>query len=397
MRYLFSILSIAILIQCSEYRSANQTQEQTIAKTRSDKSKSENNITATKPFKNSNCTKKLINAVRKNDSLSIQRLINNGCDINEKLTTGHNYYANDSIYDTALSNSINFKTSKLLLELGANPNIELGERTPLETAIFLRRNDLVKLLINNGADVNYFNQFTEYQSPLITAISTGNIAALKLLIESGAKFKEYGKNIHEPLHQAIRNKRTEVAKLLIKNGISTTTKITPVNLEGDFGDCLPCPYDIEPIHSAVQIKDTQLAIEFIDLLISNNANINAKNKSDQTPLSYIAANGNHEIAQHLISKGASIVEGAIVTSAGYQNNDYLEILLKNGGKPSSSALKEAIFCCGDGFNEASIEKRTKTINLLIQYGAKPTNELMDKLSRQERLKPILEMIKKNMD
>jgi len=62
-----------------------------------------------------------------------------------------------------------------------------------------------------------------------------------------------------------------VAKFLIDNGVSTRTKITPKNLEGEFGDCVPCPFEIEPIHSAAQIRDSEVAIKFIDLLISNGA------------------------------------------------------------------------------------------------------------------------------
>ena len=164
-----------------------------------------------------------------------------------------------------------------------------------------------------------------------------------------------------------------MAKFLIQSGVSTRTKITPVNLEGEFGDCVPCPYEIEPIHSAAQISDPQVAIKFIDLLTSNGANINAKNKHKQTALSYIAANGSSAIAKYLIQKGADVDSKSISTAAAYQNNDFLSVLLNNGGNPNEnnkdnvSHLNQAIFCCGDGFNDTTVKNRIETVNILLEY------------------------------
>jgi cytohesin len=323
--------------------------------------------------------------------------------VNQKITSGHNYYAKDSTYDTALSQSTNFEITKLLLESGANPNIELGTRSPLEFAVFQNRNDIARLLIKYGADVNHLNKFTELQNPLIAAILPGNIEGLKLLLENGAKFKPYEKNVHEPLHKAIRHERLEMAKFLIESGVSTRTKITPKNLEGEFGDCVPCPFEIEPIHSAAQINDSHVAIKFIELLVSNGANINAKNKHKETALSYIAAKGSSAIAKYLIEKGAAVDSKSISTASAYQNNDFLRVLLNNGGNPNESnqdkisPLNQAIFCCGDGFNEEAVKNRIETVNILLEYGAKADDGLMSKIKKQDHLKPILSILEKQVE
>jgi ankyrin repeat protein len=399
MQNLILIFGIAILLQYCGNQNTSQIQEESHINSVSKKLNPDSKTSVDNEPTKSNCTKLLIDAVRINDSIRIKKILSNGCDVNQKISTGHNYYAKDSTYETPLSQSTNYEITKLLLEFGANPNIELGTRSPLESIVFQNRNDIAKLLIENGADVNHFNKFTEFQNPLIAAISTGNIEALKILIGNKAKFKSYEENIHEPLHKAIRHERLEVAEFLIQSGISTRTKITPRNLEGDFGDCVPCPFEIEPIHSAAQITNPELAIRFIDLLVSNNADINAENNHGESPISYIAAKGNPKVGQYLISKGAKISSGSISTAAAYQNNEYLRILLSNGGNPNThvklSPLHQAIFCCGDGFNDRSIDKRIETVKILLEYGAIPPEELIDKLKNEERLKSILSIFEKH--
>ena len=406
MKFLINVISIIVLLQCCNNKNTNQTQSDPNVKPLSENLVKSIRISVDNNEQreiNKNCIESLINAVQLIDSVRIRKILSDGCDVNQKLTTGHNYYAKDSTYKTALSHSANYDITKLLLESGANPNIELGIRSPLEFAVLQNRNDIARLLIANGADVNHFNKFTEYQSPLIAAISTGNIEALKLLIANKAKFKPYAKNIHEPLHKAIRHKRLEVAKFLIQNGVSTRTKITPKNLEGEFGDCVPCPYEIEPIHSAAQISDSQIAIKFIDLLVTNGANVNAVNKHKQTALSYIANKGSSEIAKYLIEKGADVDSKSVSTAAAYQNNEFLQVLLNNGGNPNENTkdnftpLNQAIFCCGDGFNDETVQNRIETVNILLEYGAKVDDSLLNKIRKQERLKPILSILEKHIE
>ena len=393
------------MLQSCNNKNASQTQAEPNVKVISESLDIGNKISddnSQQRESNKNCTESLINAVQTSDSVRIRELLSDGCDVNQKITTGHNYYSKDSTYKTALSHSTNYDITKLLLESGANPNIELGIGSPLEFAVLQNRNDIARLLIAYGADVNHFNKFTEYQSPIIAAVSTGNLEVLKLLIENKAKFKPYAKNIHEPLHKAIRHQRLEVAKFLIQSGVSTRTKITPKNLEGEFGDCVPCPYEIEPIHSAAQISDSKTAIEFIAILLSNGANINAINKHKQTALSYIAANGSSEIAEYLIDEGVDIDSKSISTSAAYQNNEFLRVLLNNGGNPNEntednvSSLSQAIFCCGNGFNDATVKNRIETVKILLEYGAKVDEGLLNKIREQERLKPFLNILENHI-
>lgn len=285
----------------------------------------------------------------------------------------------------------------MLLDYNADPNIELGAHSPLEKAILANQTKMVKNLIKHKADVNHFNKFTEYQCPLIAAISIGNKEILTHLLDNGAAFRPFSHNIHEPLYTAITRQKYDIAEYLLHNGISAHTKITPVNLEGTFGDCLACPFEITPLHTAVQIENVNLAKQFIDLLLEHGADINAQNQNGFTPLSYMAFHGHFEIAEHLISNGAQINDSAINNAASFQNNEYLSILLDHGGNPNGKAkdqtspLNNSIFCCGDGFNETLPESRLVTIQLLLKHGAKPTSQLVKKLENQDKYKSVLDL------
>ncbi len=72
--------------------------------------------------------------------------------------------------------------------------------------------DLVKLLIENGADVNQ-----DYGSPLFYACRSGNVEIINILIENGIKFSTY-KN---PFIAAVENGNMDVIEILIKNGFYT--------------------------------------------------------------------------------------------------------------------------------------------------------------------------------
>jgi ankyrin repeat protein len=91
----------------------------------------------------------------------------------------------------------NYKGFKELLKLGANPNIadSFHCSTPLIEAceLFENRTKYVEELIKYKANVNYVecNKGKDpqkmYRTPLITASSRGHLDIIKLLIENGAR------------------------------------------------------------------------------------------------------------------------------------------------------------------------------------------------------------------
>jgi hypothetical protein len=96
----------------------------------------------------------------------------------------------------------------------------------------------------------------------------------------------------------------------------------------------------------------------------------------------------------LISKGAVVDDGAINQAVSYQNNDYLHVLLKNWLEPNSASLYNAIVCCGDGFNNAAIDSRMETVELLLNYGVKPEKRTINLIRNDSRHHNLIKIFEK---
>ena len=76
--------------------------------------------------------------------------------------------------------------------------------------------DIVKLLIDNGVDIHFFNDYA-----LRWAASNGHYDVVKLLIENGAKIHA---NNNEALRWAVHEGHYDVIKLLLENGADVRAK-----------------------------------------------------------------------------------------------------------------------------------------------------------------------------
>lgn len=100
---------------------------------------------------------------------------------------------------TALSLAVsyeNFEIAKFALDHGANPNITAthNELTPLMIASERGDLELMKWLIDAGADVNYKN--SRNVTALWSAASAEKVEACKILVEAGAEpYKELAQGL----------------------------------------------------------------------------------------------------------------------------------------------------------------------------------------------------------
>jgi ankyrin repeat protein len=156
--------------------------------------------------------------------------------------------------------------------------------TPLEAAMLTRRMDIIRLLIDSGADVNFNN---DDETPLVFAVGIGNVEIAALLLEKGASLKEPEKNKEKtgPLALAIFSMHDAMIKLLVKKGID-------LRCEGS---------DMPPLFAAAYREN----IKMIDFLLSKGVDINIKDDQGKNIL-----NGSVVISpairRYLISKGANI-------------------------------------------------------------------------------------------
>ncbi|MFC1737988.1 ankyrin repeat domain-containing protein [Planctomycetota bacterium] len=165
--------------------------------------------------------------------------------------------------------------AELLREIEESTNINQADAngfTLLGTAVDYGYEDIVKILIDKGCNVNTESS-TDYMeigavykyTPLHSAASGNYVDVAKILIEAGAKIDARDTYGGTPLHDAARFVSKDVVKLLVENGAD-------INAEDNDGDT--------PLHEAVFYTDT----ETIRVLLNAGADVNIKNESGETPL-----------------------------------------------------------------------------------------------------------------
>ncbi len=155
-----------------------------------------------------------------------------------------------------------------------------GYFTPLMRATENGHLDVVKLLVENGADLSL-------GSPLVRACSNGNLAVIQYLVENGADVNDVdAMGGAMPLWSPVRNGRLDIVTFLVENGANVDS--------GRYDGFTVLMWACEEGHSDVA-----------EYLVSNGANVNAKEFStDMTPLKYATQSGHTDIIQLLQSAGA---------------------------------------------------------------------------------------------
>jgi len=171
-------------------------------------------------------------AADKKEDLIIGLLLKSGLDMRAENTMGKTPWdiAKENGHDIELfSAAIKYGTIELikfLLENGANVNAKNKDSyddTPLHTAVSRDDIEIIKILLEHGADVNAAS--TDQSTPLLLS---NNGEVIKLLIEQGAYINAKNYLGNTRLHIASVNGQIEIVKILIENGAD-------VNVKNDFG------------------------------------------------------------------------------------------------------------------------------------------------------------------
>jgi HEAT repeat protein len=124
-----------------------------------------------------------------------------------------------------------------------------------------------------------------------------------------------------------------------------------------------------PLHIAVSNGDMAMA----ELLLANDADINAENRRGFTPLSYVAGDGHTELAKFLIAKGAIVdcrtkdymTPLHLAASNGY--SALVELLIANGA--DVGAHSGGIGLTGTPLHDAAYEGHVEVARILLAHGA----------------------------
>ena len=106
-----------------------------------------------------------------------------------------------------------------MLEAGTSTEVYNEEGlTPLLLTVFTGRNDIAKMLITGGADVNFLA--SNRYSALHHAAWNGNMEVVRLLLDSGASDDDRTNDGNTPLALAAHGGYVDVLGLLIYSGCS---------------------------------------------------------------------------------------------------------------------------------------------------------------------------------
>ena len=176
-------------------------------------------------------------------------------------------------------------------------------RTPLHLAVFKSNLEIVKYLVDNGADI-----YSGNNSPLMNAVGNGRLEIIKYLVEKGV-------NIHarndDALAEASKKGHLEIVKYLIKNGADIHTKndcaLIWASLKNNFEIVKYLVEKGANIHAkndeALKYASACGYFDIVKYLVEKGANINAKNNE---ALAYASINNHLKIVKYLIEKGANI-------------------------------------------------------------------------------------------
>ncbi|MDY0122347.1 MAG: ankyrin repeat domain-containing protein [Sulfurimonas sp.] len=321
----------------------------------------------------------------------IESLINQGADIN---------FA-DKMGTTPLVKSIVYNR-KDVFKLFINKGIDLKGRagfSTLKVAVLELKFNYFKLLIDNGADIN----FNDYNGNTILHLMASGIVekkmdALKGMISQLRKgsyrdsvqndidnMEKDWKNYEKILTFIIQNSKSPYVKnydektplkLAEENNTSQVIKILKaLNIDSKITSTLEAKKYV--VNKKEITKEFLLAInekapiDILEYMIDNGANINARDYSNWTPLMRAIETDRTDLALLLIKKGADInldIKGnnSIAYNAAYRGNiPVLKLLIEKGTNPN---LINNFF--GDSLLHSAVNGNQKaTIETLIQLGA----------------------------
>ena len=187
----------------------------------------------------------------------------------------------------------NLLTVGFLIDSGADINlqgVDYKGSAPLNRAAYRGHLEIVKLLLDRGADTAVFDE--DGDTPLMNAIYDGHIEVARILLDRGADHAIANKHGYAPLSSAAYWGHLEIVKLLLDRGADTAV----VDEDGNT----PLMYAIDDGH-----------IEVARILLDRGADHAIAKNHGYAPLSIAAYKGHLEIVKLLLDRGAdtAVVDG----------------------------------------------------------------------------------------
>lgn len=246
---------------------------------------------------------------------------------------------------------------KSLIEKGADVNLENRVKsTPLLVAASNNNLDIVEMLISSGAEVNHQN--ISGITPLVAAARLKYLNIVEELLSSGADL--YMRTIDDeiPLFHVLVNGGLKIIKAHDPNFDLST--IDTKNFKGN-----------PPLNYAIEIGNTETAIE----LIRQGINIHLKGEYEDTAIIKAADVNNSSVILELIRHGAKINDKdevgntPLMHAAKKGNLPIVKLLVENGAGVNminKFRMDPLFFAAQSG--------KLEIVDYLLQHGSKPLLE-----------------------
>ena len=289
---------------------------------------------------------KLIWHVADNNLSEVKKLLDQGAQLNAKIRLNQDILRIIKKKIHSEQGKIIIGESKIIKCTRSRPDILF---TPLMLSAFAGHTEMVRFLIDNGADVNAdVNGFFNASN---LAAMEGHTDILNILIDSGANIEEQNSQIimsaasgghietlgrmfkiyptlntqnnkNIALIGAVLYGHAELVKHLITNGADVNT-IDPVDVSKTVGPSV--------LHTAA----SKGYAEIVQILLENGADVDAVDYFGRTPLFYAAKEEHieiiHMLMKHYAKVNAHDGEGTSILRIA-KNKEIIEILKKSGAK-----------------------------------------------------------------
>ncbi|GAW10750.1 hypothetical protein ANO14919_000850 [Xylariales sp. No.14919] len=219
----------------------------------------------------------------------------------------------------------------------------------LLTAVLLKKEKAVEIMLKNGANVNYLDKFG--RNPSIIAAIGGNVQLLKILFKWGTSLGIASGSLATPLQAAAYWGKIGMVQFMLEERVDINTQA------GEYGTALGA--------AAYSGK-----VKAVELLLSKGADINIQAGEYGTALGAAVYGGKVEIVELLLSKGADIniqagEYGTALGAAAYGGKvEIVELLLSKGADVNIQAGK-----CGTALGAAVYGGKVEIVELLLSKGA----------------------------
>ena len=218
--------------------------------------------------------------------------------------------------------------AKEILEIIDNVNYIDDEdiETPLTMAIKRESQDMVQLLIDKGADLNFKNKNGD--SPVKYAIKYQNYNILNMLLDNGADTEIKDNTGKTPLIYLLATSKLNTNKIkMIKSLVKHNAKINNVDNEGKTALMWACTMQmqktIDMANNRIRLKKVRENREnLIKYLIKNGANINKEDKNGKTALMLTVDNTEIETTIRLLLKNSGYAKYANKACMGVNIRNY---------------------------------------------------------------------------